>query len=110
MTKYGNDKYWCFLDDNVTEKEIAIWCGERGDPYILARAIDKYEAKLLVDALLALSNTTVGEGLPKKALIFLDFIKSNCPEPYATMANNAIMWRDNDAYKKLLSEFPVIYS
>ena len=109
-SKYGNDHYWCFIEDGWSGKEIAIWRGPDGHEEIIARASDKYEAKGIVDALLALSNSSQGISLSKKALAFLEFVKANCPEPYSTMAVNAILWNDQETYKKLLSDFPVIYS
>lgn len=108
--KYGNYNYWCFLEDNFNEREIAIWKAINNNPYIIARAIDKYEAKLIVDALLVFKNTNQGIILDKKALAFLEFVKATCPEPYATMAANAILWNDKETYKKLLSDFAVVYS
>ena len=108
--KYGNDRYWCFIEDDW-HKEVAVWKDDNNNPYVIARAIDKYEAKLIVDALLAFQNNTTGTLLlNKKSLAFLEFVKSNCPEPYATMASNAILWNDQEVYKKLLSDFPVVYS
>lgn len=108
-TRYGNDNYWCFLEDTWINKEIAIWKGPVNSEEIIARASDKYEAKRIVDALLAYENSNDGQ-LHKKELAFLEFIASNSQEPYATMASNAILWNDKEAYKKLLSDFPVIYS
>jgi hypothetical protein len=108
--QYGNDIYWCFLDDEWNAREIAIWKGPKNHEEIIARASDKYEAKRIVDALLNLNNSTQGIVLNKKALAFLEFVKANCPEPYSTMAANAILWNDQEVYKKLLSDFPVIYS
>lgn len=108
--KYGNDYCWCFIENNLSPREIAIWKYIGNDTYVVARAIDKYEAKQIVDALLALNNSTQGITLDKKALFFLEFVKSRCPEPYATMAANAILWNDQETYKKLLFDFPVIYS
>lgn len=108
--KYGNDHYWCFLDSKVGDREIAIWRGPEGQEEIIARASDKYEAKRIVDALLATQNTAVGAAFDKKALAFLDFVKAHCPEPYATRAANALLWTDKEEYKNLISEFPVIYS
>jgi len=109
--KYGNDFCWCFIEDKLLDnKEVAIWRDNKtGDPYIICRAIDKYEAKKIVDALLAFNNTTKGMVLDKKEIIFLEFVKSTCKEPYATMASNAILWDDREAYKKLLSDFSVLY-
>lgn len=108
--KYGNDNYWAFIDEGWNGKEVAIWKGPSNQEEIIARATDKYEAKLIVDALLAFENEHKREILDKKSLAFLEFVKSNCPEPYATMAANAILWKDKEVYKKLLSDFPVLYS
>jgi len=108
--QYGNDIYWCFVEDGWDGKEVAIWKGPKNHEEIIARATDKYEAKRIVDALLALNNSTKGIVLDKKALAFLEFVKAKCPEPYSTMAANAILWSDRETYKKLLFDFPVIYS
>lgn len=107
--KYGNDHYWCFVPERMDGKEVAIWKGPEGQEEIIARACDKYEATQIIDALLLLANQSQGITLSKKARIFLEFVQANCPEPYATMAGNAIMWNDVEAYKKLLSDFPVLY-
>lgn len=109
-TKYGNENCWCFVDDGWSGKEVAIWKRVSNQEEIIARATDKYEAKRIVDALLAFENTNGGMILDKKALAFLEFVRANCPEPYSTMATNAIMWNDMETYKKLLSDFPVLYS
>jgi hypothetical protein len=108
--RYGNDNYWCFIEEGWNNKEIAIWKGPENQEEIIAKAPDKYAARQIVDALLAFKNVTQGLVLDKKELTFLEFVKSTCPEPYATMAANAIMWNDKEVYKKLLSEFNVIYS
>jgi hypothetical protein len=113
--RYGNDYYWTYIDDVSELKEYTIWerglCvdKEMGSPTRMAVANSKYDAKRIVDALLAYKNTTVGL-LGKREFVFLDFVKANCPEPYSTMAANAILWNDKDAYNKLRMDFPVIYS
>jgi len=107
--KYGNDNYWTFIDEGWNGKEVAIWKGPPNQEEIICRASDKYEAKRIVDALLAQQNNTQGTVLDVKALAFLEFVQARCPEPYATMAANAILWNDQEVYKKLLSDFPVIY-
>ena len=50
--KYGNDNYWCFIEDGWDGKAVAIWKGPSEKEEVIARAIDKYEAKAIVDALL----------------------------------------------------------
>lgn len=106
--KYGNDHYWFFLETGYSHKEVAIWRGPEGEETIIARATDKYEAQAIVDALLNVKNS--GEKkFGKKELAFLEFVESNCPEPYSTMAGNAIMWNDFDSYNKLKSDFNLIY-
>jgi hypothetical protein len=113
--KYGNDNFWCFIESySVKNKEIAIWHGySTSSPptsEIIARAIDEFEAKKIIDALIAFdSNKSVGE-LSKKELAFLEFIEAKCQEPYSTMAGNAIIWKDREAYFGLLSKFSSIYS
>ena len=108
--QYGNDIYWCFVEDGWNGKEVAIWRGPKDNEEIIARATDKYEAKRIIDALLTSNNSTKGIVLDKKALAFLEFVKAQCPEPYSTMAVNAIAWNDQNAYNKLISDFPMIYS
>lgn len=113
--RYGNDYYWTYIDDGSDLKEYTIWerglCVDKevGSPTRMAVANSKYDAKRIVDSLLAYKNITAGL-LGKKELVFLDFVKANCPEPYSTMAANAILWNDTEAYNKLRMDFPVIYS
>jgi len=109
--KYGNNQYWCFLPEGWNGKEVAVWKGPEGSEKIIARAVDKYDAKLIVDALLQHSNTVdTAAQFGKKELAFLEFICSNCIEPYATMASNAMLWNDKNTYEDLKRQFPVIYS
>ena len=108
-TKYGNDNYWCFLDDNIKSRDIAIWKGPEGQEIIIATAFDKYEAKTIIDALLQYSKTVDDKQLSKKEMVFLEFVCANCIEPYATMASNAILWRDKTVYETLKTKFPEIY-
>ena len=107
--KYGNGRFWCYIEDGWSGKEVAIWKGPEGSEEIIARAKDKYEAKTIVDALLKYANTEDTEGLTKKELAFLEFICANCVEPYATKASNAILWKDKAVFEKLKSKFPSIY-
>ena len=106
--KYGNNNHWCFLEEGWSGKEVAIWKGPEGSEEIIARAKDKYEAKNIVDALLKHVNSDTG--LSNKELAFLEFVTAQCIEPYATMASNAILWKDKVAYESLKNEFPKIYS
>jgi len=108
--KYGNNLFWCFIEDVWSDKEVAIWRGPENTEEIIARARDKYEAKTIVDALLSYVQVEDKTKFGKKELAFLEFARSNCVEPYATMAANAILWNDRDTYNKLKTEFPVIYS
>lgn len=108
--KYGNDRYWAFIEDGWNEKEVAIWKGPEDQEEVIARAKNKYEAKAIIDALLSHSTVEDKNKFGKKEMAFLEFVCSNCVEPYATMASNAILWNDWDVYNKLKSEFPVIYS
>lgn len=113
MKKYGNDIYWCFLEDGwEASRPIEIWKDiGLGQSEVIAHASDKYNAMMIIDALLTHDNITdnKGEILSKKETIFLSFVESNCPEPYATMAANAILWNDKEAYKNLKSKFNEIY-
>ena len=107
-TKYGNSTIWCFIEDKWSGKEVAIWRGQEGSEEIFCRAKDKYEARNIVDALLKHANTE-SEGLSKKELAFLEFVTAHCVEPYATMASNAILWKDHAAFEDLKNKFPQIY-
>jgi hypothetical protein len=108
--KYGNDSYWCFVGEVWDGKEVAIWKGPSESEEIIARATNKFEAKNIVDALLNNKSDVDKHSLGKKELAFLEFLAANAVEPYSTMANNAILWKDVDAYNKLKSDFAVIYS
>jgi hypothetical protein len=108
--KYGNCKYWCFIEDGWSGKEVAIWKGPEGSEEIIARAKDKYEARNIVDALLKFANVEDTSKLSKKELAFLEFVCANCVEPYATMASNAILWQDHAVFEELKTKFPTIYS
>ena len=108
--KYGNDNFWCFIEDGVSVKDIAIW-KRRGidNECIIAKAVDKYEARSIVDALLNYVVVSKDGRFGKKELVFLDFVCANCIEPYSTMAANAIMWNDRVIYEDLKNKFPTIY-
>ena len=105
--KYGNDNQWCFIEEGWSGKEVAIWKGPEGSEEIIARAKDKYEAKTIVDALLHHVNTD--SALSNKELAFLEFVIAQCPEPYSTMASNAVLWKDKAAYENLKQKFAEIY-
>ena len=109
--KYGNDSFWCF-DDEHGPTQIAIWKGIKdGECTVIASAHDKYEAHFIVDALIKYGNDSIHNfKLGKKELTFLEFVQHHCVEPYSTMAGNAILWNDFEAYKNLIEKFPVIYS
>jgi hypothetical protein len=109
-TKYGNSHYWCFIEDGWNGKEVAIWKGPEGTEEIIARAKDKYEAKVLVDALLNYVHVEDKTKFGKKESAFLEFVMANCVEPYATMASNALLWNDREAYENLKTDFPTIYT
>jgi hypothetical protein len=108
--KYGNDYFWTFIEDGWNGKEVAIWKGPEDTAEVIARAKDKYEAKTIVDALLNYIHLEDKTKLSNKELAFLEFVTVNCVEPYSTIASNAIIWNDREAYNKLKSEFSVIYS
>ena len=107
--KYGNDNYWAFIPTAWDGKEVAIWKGPEGEEEVIARAKDKYEARTIIDALLKHVNTDT-KGLSNKELAFLEFVTAHCVEPYATMASNAILWKDHAEYENLKNHFPQIYS
>ena len=108
--KYGNDQYWCFIEDEWSTREIAIWRGPKEHEEIVARAPNKYDAKLVVDALTQYRTTDNKNIFTKKEMAFLEFVVAHCVEPYSTMAANAILWNDWDTYNKLKSDFIQIYS
>jgi hypothetical protein len=111
--KYGNSEYWLYDEGNLRSGEVAVWkgtvdgSGENG--IVVARAIDTYEAKKIVDALISYTNSSNNVLLDKKAVTFLEFVAAKCKEPYSTMAHNAIMWNDVESYNTLISTFPDIY-
>ncbi len=107
--RYGNNNYWCFIPDGFDHKEIAIWHGPEGKEEIIARAKDKYDAKFILDALLNYVSIEDTTKFGKKETAFLEFVCSNCPEPYATMAQNAILWNDREQYNQLVAKFSEIY-
>lgn len=106
--KYGNNFFWCFFEDGWSGKEVAIWKGPEGAEEIIARAKDKYEARNIIDALLKHANTDTG-GMSNKELAFLEFVTAHCVEPYATMASNAILWKDHATFTDLRDKFSQIY-
>lgn len=110
VKKYGNDHYWTFIEEGWNGKEVAIWKGPDGQEEVIARAKNKYDAKFIIDALLNYACVEDKTKFGKKELAFLEFVCSNCIEPYATMASNAIIWNDREAYDKLKNDFPTIYS
>jgi hypothetical protein len=107
--RYGNDTFWCYIPEGWDGKEVAIWKGPEDHEQIIARAKDKYEAKNIVDALINFKNVD-DTALSTKELAFLEFVTAHCVEPYATMASNAILWKDRQAYQDLRDKFPQIYS
>jgi hypothetical protein len=108
--KYGNDKFWCYIEDKWDGKEVAIWKGPEDQEEVIARAVNKYEAKSIVDALLSYATTEDKSKFSNKELAFLEFVMAHCVEPYSTMAGNAVLWNDWDVYNKLKADFNVIYS
>jgi hypothetical protein len=108
--RYGNENYWCFLEDAWDGKNIAIWRRLAEQEEIIAYAIDKYDARLIVDALLNYTYVEDKTKFGKKELAFLDFARAHFVEPYATMAANAILWNDRGVYEKLKTDFSTIYS
>lgn len=108
--KYGNDHYWAFIPEGWNNKEIAIWSGPEGNEEIIGRASNKYDAKHIVDALISYTESENRDKFDKKEVAFLEFVCSNCPEPYSTMASNAILWNDKETYRKLVEDFSKIYS
>ena len=111
--KYGNDRAWCFLEDGWDSAHpIEVWHDlGNGEEEVMAHATDKYNAMQIVDALIIAENTSKDpvNKLLKKEVVFLQFVESNCAEPWSTMASNAIMWNDRDVYNNLKSKFNEIY-
>lgn len=108
IRKHGNENYWCELEDGWFGK-VDIWKGPEDHKQIIARAKDKYEARNIIDALINHKKTEEA-GLSTKELAFLEFVAAHCVEPYATMASNAILWRDHAAFQDLKNRFAQIYS
>lgn len=111
--KYGNDHAWCFVEDGWDPNQsIEVWhsIGE-GQEEVMAHATDRYNATAIVDALIISENVSASPAnkLSKKEIVFLQFVASNCLEPWCTMASNSIMWNDRPVYEKLKSKFPEIY-
>lgn len=110
--KYGNDNYWCFLEDWDSSKPIEIWhdIGSKQSE-VIAHATDRFNARQIVDSLITADNVNDGpeKKLTKKELVFLAFVESQCPEPWSTMASNAILWNEKDTYNNLKNKFNEIY-
>jgi hypothetical protein len=107
--RYGNDHYWAFLEEDWDNKEVAIWKGPDGQEEVIARVKDKYDARLIVDALLNYVHIEDRIKFGKKERAFLEFVCAHCVEPYSTMAANALLWNDREIYEKLKTDFPSIY-
>ncbi len=110
--KYGNSNTWCFTEDGwEASRPIEIWQSVGEGEEVIAHATDKYNAQRLVDALIL--SEKVGSDpknkLTKREIVFLQFVSSTCPEPWTTMADNAIMWNDREAYNTLKAKFSEIY-
>lgn len=109
--RYGNDSYWCFLEDGWCDREVAIWQGPEGSEKIIGRASDKYTAKVIINALLYYVDIEKKQdAFNDKEMKFLEFAAANFIEPYATMASNSILWNDKQTYNKLVNDFGKIYS
>lgn len=111
--KYGNDNAWFFHEEGYdTSRTIEIWHSlGSGESEVMAHASDRYNAEQIVDALIVAENVNDDpeNKLSKKEVVFLQFVSANCPEPWTTMADNAIMWNDRDAYNTLKAKFSEIY-
>jgi hypothetical protein len=111
--KYGNNLAWVFLEDGwETTRPLEVWHSlGNGEEEVMAHATDKYNAMQIVDALILSTNTkgSPDNQLTKKEIVFLQFVSGNCPEPWTTMADNAIMWNDREAYNTLKAKFSEIY-
>lgn len=111
--RYGNDRFWCFIEKGwETLRPIEIWQAlGKGEEEVMAQASDKYNAEQIVDALIVADNVNDDSStvLSKREMIFLQFVSSNCQEPWATMANNAILWKDRKVFESLKAKFNEIY-
>jgi len=111
--KYGNDAAWCFLEDGwETARPIEVWHSlGTGSEEVIAHATDRYNAMLIVDALVLKDKfkDDASNKLTKHEVVFLQFVSSNCSEPWSTMADNAIMWNDREAFNTLKAKFNEIY-
>jgi hypothetical protein len=112
-TQYGNSRAWCFLEDGWdTTRPIEIWHSLGPDQEeVMAHATDRYNAMKIVDALIVAENVKgeVKNQLTKHEVVFLDFVSSNCQEPWSTMASNAILFQDRDQYNTVKQKFGEIY-
>lgn len=111
--KYGNDNVWCYLEEDwSSSKSVDIWHSiGTGQEEVMAHATDRYNAKKIVDAFITSNNVKKNgkQGLDKKEVVFLEFVSSNCAEPWSTMANNALLWQDKEAYNRIKTKFSEIY-
>jgi len=111
--KYGNDFAWCFHEEGYdSPRQIEIWHSlGNGESEVMAYATDKYNAQQIIDALIIADkiNDDPESKLSKKEVVFLQFVSATCSEPWTTMADNAIMWNDRDAFNTLKAKFSEIY-
>jgi len=108
--KYGNDKVWVYFSDEESPNEYIIWNNVGETPMKLAVCYSKYDAKLIVNGIIDyLNNNKSQSQFSKQQTVFCEFISSNCKEPWATMARNAVLWNDVEIYNNLKNRFSEIY-
>jgi elongation factor Ts len=90
--------------ENIREKIITGKFNKWYDEVCLLRQ------KFIKNDELTIQQLKTEGGLSNKELAFLEFVIAQCPEPYGTMASNAILWKDRSAYTELKNKFPQIYS
>ncbi len=109
--KYGNEEFWCILNKSTDcNKEVTIWRMIDTAEIFIATAIDNFEAKFIIDALINYIPPEDKNKFTKKEIVFLEFGVAHFKEPYKTMASNAIIWNDREMYGRLIEKFAKFYA
>jgi hypothetical protein len=111
--RYGNDRVYCFLEEGwENARHIEIWhCIGIGLEEVMAHATDRWNAMQIVDALITAENVKDdGENkFTKRQIQLLEFVAATSVEPYTTMANNALLWEDQELYTTVKAKIQEIY-
>ena len=110
QNKYGNNDFWCILNNTINNDPVVIWKQTDSDEISIATAIDNFEAKYIVDALVNYIPPKDKNTFTKKETVFLEFGVAHFTEPYKTMASNAIIWNDREVYNRLIAKFSKFYA